>query len=66
MRYGILDETGWKRVSQDLREADFQDSIGNHELARRLRRQVDDLRKLDFEICKMQIQGVQNVQVQSV
>ena len=52
MAYGILgDAAGRNRISQDLREADFQDSIGNHEFAMHLREQADELRRLDDAIC---------------
>jgi hypothetical protein len=53
--YGILDDNAIRRISQDLREADFRDAIGEHEFAQYLRKQVDELRKLDSEICKAQV-----------
>lgn len=54
MNYGIIDSNFANRLTQDLREADWQEKHGSAELAAHLRQQYQETVKLDEEIRCMQ------------
>ncbi len=55
--YGIIDSNLSAMIQRDFKHMDLLYSIGDFEGALRIANQIEDLRQLDFQIRKQQVQS---------